>query len=88
MRLIHSLLSQEAYDLYTYNLKVRVQSWKVTGLCEVRVRVRPNKPPNEYWSDWSPTTTWFVASEVMGTLPKDEGTAQILGPDAIYSGVR
>lgn len=87
MRLIHSLLSQDAYDLSTHDLKVRVQSWKVTGLCEVRVRVRPNKPPNEYWSNWSPTTSWFVESR-MGTSLKDEGTAQILGPDAIYSGVR
>lgn len=88
MRLVHSLLSQEAFDLHTHELKVRVQSWKVTGLCEVRVRVRPNKPPNEYWSNWSPTTSWFVTSERVETSPKDKGTAQILGPDAIYSGVR
>lgn len=88
MRLVHSLLPQEAYDLYTHELKVRVQSWKVMGLCEVKVRVRPNKPPNEYWSNWSPATSWVVVSERVGTSLKDKGTAQILGPEAIYSGVR
>uniref|UniRef100_A0A674P286 Fibronectin type-III domain-containing protein n=1 Tax=Takifugu rubripes TaxID=31033 RepID=A0A674P286_TAKRU len=38
---------------------LRVPSSKMTGLCDVRVRVRPNESPNKYWSNWSPTTSWF-----------------------------
>ncbi|XP_056871716.1 interleukin-2 receptor subunit beta isoform X1 [Takifugu flavidus] len=54
---------EEAKDLYTQVQKLRVPSSKMTGLCDVRVRVRPNKSPNKYWSNWSPTTSWFVETE-------------------------
>lgn len=75
-----SLLShQEAYRLSTEDLRVKVPSQQFTGLCEVRVRVQPAVPPNEHWSDWSPTTSWFGATETAGTVPDDEGTVSIRG---------
>lgn len=65
--LLPLLCHQEASNLFTEHLKVKVSSQQFTGLCEVRVRVQPAVPPNQHWSNWSPTTSWFGAAETAGT---------------------
>lgn len=63
IRLIQCLLSQEAKNLFTPEEELSLSPWKTTGLCDARVRVRPNQFPNQHWSNWSPTTSWFSETE-------------------------
>ncbi|KAM6913997.1 interleukin-2 receptor subunit beta [Lycodopsis pacificus] len=59
----------EASNLSTLEQELSISAWK--GHCQVRVRVKP-KVPNSHWSDWSPTTSWLGAPDVV-TTSQDQG---------------
>ncbi|XP_063759295.1 interleukin-2 receptor subunit beta isoform X2 [Eleginops maclovinus] len=70
----------EAIILFTTVREERIPAGKLKGHCEVRVRVKPvwsNKPVGykSHWSNWSPTTSWMVATNVVET---SENEARLL----------
>ncbi|XP_034749663.1 interleukin-2 receptor subunit beta [Etheostoma cragini] len=48
----------EARTFSTQERELRISAWKLKGHQQVRVRVKPTKPDNCHWSNWSPTTAW------------------------------
>ncbi|XP_054463148.1 interleukin-2 receptor subunit beta [Anoplopoma fimbria] len=54
----------EASTLITLEQELSIPTWQLKGHCQVRVRVKPTEEPhNSHWSNWSPTTSWFSATD-------------------------
>ncbi|XP_028456486.1 interleukin-2 receptor subunit beta isoform X1 [Perca flavescens] len=57
----------EARTLYTQEEELRISALKLKGHHEVRVRVKPTEPAICHWSNWSPTTAWVGATDMVET---------------------
>ncbi|KAI3360085.1 hypothetical protein L3Q82_014405 [Scortum barcoo] len=62
---------KEVSILPTLKFEERIASWKLTGLCQVRVRVKPAHTEHSQWSNWSPATSWVAATD-RREMPQDQ----------------
>ncbi|KAM9346036.1 interleukin-2 receptor subunit beta [Symphorus nematophorus] len=60
----------EAYEMTTQELKLSTNQ-QLKGHCQVRVRVQSSRHKS-HWSDWSPTTSWIGAPDVVEPSQNEE----------------
>ncbi|XP_068574458.1 interleukin-2 receptor subunit beta [Cebidichthys violaceus] len=61
----------EASTLFTQEQELSIPAWKLKGHCQGRVRVKP-EVPDSHWSNWSPTTSWLGATDMVTTSQDQE----------------
>ncbi|XP_062422295.1 interleukin-2 receptor subunit beta isoform X2 [Pungitius pungitius] len=76
----------ESSTLFTQEQELMVDAWKVTGPCQVRVRVKPTLKKSSHWSDWSPTTSWQGATDMGPTTQDEEGVLGTLSMVRLVGG--